>query len=380
MAKYKLVLKDSEKDSDWYKLMMETVEQSRHFRKGLTFKLDEEDKKYLEKYYPDYSFQTINLKEVIEKNNLDNPKHGMFGRRVERWGEYPELYWYSKNKAQERLSPIRLTADLKIIDGNHRLYALYNMGYKNAEVLVLKDTSIKDSDFDYGTGEVKGKDIFDLSTTGTTGSWQDLLLGRDTDYYKNKKNLKGQVVQMTPNEYYKECAKMFRSNRGSDTTAEDLKIQRKRDNGEKYIEELKDVILKKKKKFPVCVLDLSYNAGQEGLHRMMVAGDLFGWDTNFPVLLVETYDKARQERIEKDVAQRAFTYRMDEILRGLKRYGYYDLDEFYEMLGEAVEDWYDQTPILTEKGNELEVQIYSDEIDDSLIYNINLNEIEVEEN
>lgn len=381
MAKYRLVLKDSKEDSDWYNLMMETVEQSRHFRKGLTFKLDEQDKMYLEKYYPDYSFQTVNLKEVIEKNNLDNPNHGMFGRRVERWGEYPELYWYSKNKAQERLNPIRLTADLKIMDGNHRLYALYNMGYKNAEVLVLKDTSIKDSDFDYGTGEVNGKDIFDLSTTGMTGSWEDLLLGRDTDYYKNKKNLKGRIVQMSPKEYYEKCAKMFRTSQGTATTPESLKQQRRIDNGKDYMDKLKDVILKKKKKFPTCVLDISHNPGQEGLHRMMIAGDLFGWDTKFPVLLVETYDKARQERIEKDVAQREFNNDIEKALNYLDGWDFYSTEEFCEMLNERLEHYGLEDCILTIQGsgNVLEISKYDDDIDDTLIYNYNLNNVKIYE-
>lgn len=365
MAKYRLVLKDSSK----------------------TKRIPQDKLNYFKEHgFLNYcKVVTINLKDLVKKYGLDNPSHGMFGRRTERWGDQSNFVVYEDNKDNNWNSPITLNAEGAVQDGLHRLYALWKDGYDSAEVLQVKPYDTKnrkyiDSDFDYGTGEVRGSDIFDLSTTGTLGSWQDLLKGIDTDYYKNKKNLKGQVVQMSPNEYYRECAKMFRNKRNSNTTSEDLKTQRRRDNGEDYIEDLKDVIIKKKKKFPICVLDISYDAGQEGLHRMMAAGDLFGWDKKFPVLLVETYDKARQERLEKGIAQREFTYKMDDILKGLKRYDYYDLEEFYKMLSEKIEYWFEQTHyVLTENGNNLEVQVYSDEIDDSLIYNINLNEIEVEE-
>lgn len=241
--------------------------------------------------------------------------------------------------------------------------------------LVLKDTKTEDSDYDYGTGEAKGSDIFDTTKTGMTGSWQDLLVGRDTDYYKNKKNLVGKVVQMSPNEYYKECAKMFISSRHSNSSAEDLK--RQRSLNKEGLEDIEKVILEKKKKLCIPVLDISYNPGQEGLHRMMVAGDLFGWDTKFPVLLVETYDKERQERIEKDYAQREFNNAMERIERSMEPYEYYDIEEFSEMIAEAVEKQYDQEPIISISGNNLEVSIYDDEIDDSLIYNIDLNKYNI---
>lgn len=363
--KYRLILKDS----------------------GKIKKMSEEKRKFFKEHgYLDYcKIVTVDLNKLIKSYHLDtNKDHGMFSRRSERWGNYDNFASYEDTKDNNWNSPIIIHSGGAVQDGLHRLYALWRDGYDYAEVLQTRPYDFKnkrylDSDYDYGTEEVKGKDIFDLSTTGCTGSWQDLLKGIDTDYYKNKKNLKGKIVQMSPNEYYNECAKMFNSRNGSTTNPERLKQQRRTDNGEDYNDKLKEVILEKKKKFPIPVLDLSYNPGQEGLHRMMVAGDLFGWNTKFPVLFVETYDKVRQERIEKDVAQKEFNYRMDDILRGLKSYSYYDLEEFCEMLSEKVEDWYDQSPILSENGNELEVQIYSDEIDDSLIYTINLKDIEIEE-
>lgn len=134
-----------DKNSYWYKSMLDTIEQSRKYRKGTTFKLDDDVKKYLQKNYPDYSFKVVDLKDVIKRNNLDNPNHGMFGRRTLIWGDDPELYWYSKDKDNEKYNPIRLTQDLRVCDGNHRLWALYNMGYSKADVLVYNDTKLTES-------------------------------------------------------------------------------------------------------------------------------------------------------------------------------------------------------------------------------------------
>lgn len=237
--------------------------------------------------------------------------------------------------------------------------------------MVLKDSD----DYDYKTEYVKGSDIFDINTTGTTGPWQDLAVGRDTDYYKNKKNLKGSIVQMTPNEYYQNSAKVFQKLRGSNSSPEDLKSQRA--SNKENIDYLKKVILEKKKKFPLCVIDISHNPGQEGLHRMMVAGELFGWNTKFPVLLVETYDKARQEIIEKNYAQHIFESKVERVLDIMENYEYYDKEEFYEMLTEKLEYYNIEDVILTENGNELEISKYDDDIDDTLIYNYNMSNIRI---
>ena len=164
-----------DKNSYWYKSMLDTIEQSRKYRKGTTFKLDQEDKEYLQKNYPDYSFKVVDLKDVIERNHLDNPDHGMFGRRTFIWGEEPELYWYSQSKDNERINPIRLTQDLRIMDGNHRLYALYNMGYAKAEVLVYDSPKLTEALL----LEVSRRDLINKSKRGKNYSKNNQALGRN---------------------------------------------------------------------------------------------------------------------------------------------------------------------------------------------------------
>ena len=239
--------------------------------------------------------------------------------------------------------------------------------------VILKDSE----DYDYGTGDVKGTDIFDISTTGCSGTWENLLRGIDTAYYKNNKNLVGEIVYMTPTKYYSLCSKMFRNFRNSNTSPEDLKSQRGEDKA--TLEYLKKIILEKKKKFPIPVIDVSHSPGQEGLHRMMVAGDLFGWDTEFPVLYVKTYDQRRQDNIEKNYEQNQFNSKVEKVLSYIEDWEFYDYDEFYTILTDKLEDYPGIEDItLTTKGNILEISSYNDKIDDTLIYEYDLNNIKVE--
>ena len=91
---------------------------------------------------------------------------------------------------------------------------------------------------------------------------------------------------MSPNEYYSLSAKIL------NTTVDNLIADRASDK--ERIERLKAVILKDKKKFPMTFIDLAQGE-QEGLHRMYVAGELFGWDTKFPVLVIRKNDPLKEE-------------------------------------------------------------------------------------
>lgn len=138
-------------------------------------------------------------------------------------------------------------------------------------------------DYDYGTGNVNGTDIFDVTKTGMS-FYNQLLPSADEEtkkYMENRKGIVGRIEYMTPQEYYDDAAKIHR------TTANSLKRQREYDRD--IIDELKNVITDKKRKFPITFLSFSKNyKGQEGLHRMYAAAELFGWnDVKFPVLVIE---------------------------------------------------------------------------------------------
>ena len=112
--------------------------------------------------------------------------------------------------------------------------------------------------------------------------YEDFLDSKDAEYYRNHKNKQGDIVLMTPTEYVEACA----SNFGHGVTAESLIQQRTDDLLPEYEEAMRNG-----DKFPLCYID--YTGGQEGLHRMIAAGNVFGWDKQFPVLVVKPYDAQR---------------------------------------------------------------------------------------
>lgn len=118
--------------------------------------------------------------------------------------------------------------------------------------------------------------------------YEDFLNSKELKYYQEHKNKTGSIVMMSPNEYIDECAyKVFKGR----TTPEKLKESRywsKTESGDSLIDSYVNA-MKSGSKFPLCYID--YTGGQEGLHRMIAAGVAYGWDTKFPVLVVEPYDK-----------------------------------------------------------------------------------------
>lgn len=165
--------------------------------------------------------------------------------------------------------------------------------YRPDDIDELKKRMFKDST----------PDVFDLTTTEMNGYEEDLLNGRNLDYLHNKKNLKGRIVYMSPNEYYREASKVLSKVHEHNVTPQALKEQRNADPS--YIKELEEVITKKHKKFPIPYLNVSDRPGQEGLHRMMAVGNLYGWDTKFPVLLVENYSKVDPKKVLEDIVEKA---------------------------------------------------------------------------
>ena len=118
--------------------------------------------------------------------------------------------------------------------------------------------------------------------------YDNFLNSADLHYMETHKNRTGKVVMMTPEEYYQECAtKVFT------TSSDKLKAERLANNlVDKYAQDMKSG-----DKFPLPYINYP-DHGQEGLHRMMAAGNVWGWDTQFPVLIVNTVD-TRQEELNR---------------------------------------------------------------------------------
>lgn len=135
--------------------------------------------------------------------------------------------------------------------------------------------------WDYRTKDISGDSYIDKNRSEIR--WVDDLL-ENPKYYAEVKGIVGAIIEITPNQYFEECAKLF------DSTVEIQKRQIKNDKD--ILENLKQVILKYKRRFPIPYIDI-YHRNQEGRHRMYVLGELLGWDKKFPVLIIQDIDNIR---------------------------------------------------------------------------------------
>lgn len=187
----------------------------------------------------------------------------------------------------------------------------------------------KEKYFNYRTGPVNllTGDVIDTSKTGMS-FYDDLLPNGDPDYMRDEHNLVAHIEYMTPNEYYEQCS--LYGFPGGIIPVEKLKQERRIDK--KTLEHLKDVLTDYGHKFPIPFVNKA-ERGQEGLHRMMVLGDMFGWDKGkYPVLVITWADDDRakrdkQARIDNDIRQ--------DIKSGVQKalhFTYYNIEEFKEQL------------------------------------------------
>ena len=131
--------------------------------------------------------------------------------------------------------------------------------------------------------------VFDETSTHTS-YYDNFLNEKDLEYMRKAKNRNGEVVMMTPDEYYKEASKIFRRNSDRNTDVESLVRQRSNEYTNQYVEDMKNG-----DKFPLPYLNYADNS-QEGLHRMLAAKRAFGPDVKYPVLVVTIYDMDRHNQ------------------------------------------------------------------------------------
>lgn len=203
--------------------------------------------------------------------------------------------------------------------------------------------------YDYKTDPVNGSDVVDLKHTGMS-FYDQFIQGnqKEIDYLKDKKNLVGEVVMMSPTEYFKACSEYGFPN--SHPSIETLKQQRYRD--EKTLNHLKAVLTVYKKKFPMPMLNKA-EAGQEGLHRMLVIGDMFGWDHKVPVLIVDwadkqlAYEQQKKERIQK------IEYNIRKAVKQALEYKFRNIEELEEQLQWELDKVFEYSDIETPVNFEL---------------------------
>lgn len=166
---------------------------------------------------------------------------------------------------------------------------------KLKNVLISKKLSLEeginylddDHEFkDYGTAEVEGKNVIDTHKASTFAT-QDLLDGSTDAAYDN---VCYTIIDLTPTQYFELCGKV------QDISPEE--IIRFIGMDERQIAHIKDVILKFNKRLPLPYVSFSSVedvSGQEGRHRMYALGEMFGWDAEFPVMVIQ--DKSSEKTI-----------------------------------------------------------------------------------
>ena len=214
--------------------------------------------------------------------------------------------------------------------------------------------------YDYRTQAVSGSDIFDENTTGV--SFYDQFLGTsELDYLRDKKNLVGSIVYMSPNEYYKECGEHAFGRRK--VTAQSLKDQRAADKS--TLDHLKQVIQTYKRRFPLPYINYA-EGGQEGLHRMYVAGELLGWDSpKHPVLVIHWADEARHQKEVKAKFDFEIESAIRKGVRDALQYNFTDIEDLRTQLEFSLDRTFEfidevKKPVdfqLIEKNNECVVKV-----------------------
>ena len=174
--------------------------------------------------------------------------------------------------------------------------------------------------YDYGTATYSGDgNVVDLNHTGMS-FYDQFLRTSELEYLRDVKNLKGTIVKMTPKEYYQDCAyKIF------NTSTE--KLKRERGEYDRHIiEKLKNVVNIYKRK--LCMPMINYaDRGQEGLHRMLAIAEMFGWDHEVPVLVVEWYDEERHNREVEEEKQYKIHKAVEKAITETLRYQFTDLED-----------------------------------------------------
>jgi hypothetical protein len=126
----------------------------------------------------------------------------------------------------------------------------------------------------------KNKDIIDTNVCGMSYYQHFLDEGMKYD------NLISTIEFLSPEEYYQVVSKKGLV-RGSYIST-DFLIETRR-NHSHTLQYLTNNLLVHRKKFCIPILDYQHKK-QEGLHRMMVIGDLYGWNFKVPVLIINSLD------------------------------------------------------------------------------------------
>ena len=183
---------------------------------------------------------------------------------------------------------------------------------------------------DYGTGKVTSDNIFD---DRTHISFFDQLF-TNPKYMEENENLKGHIEMISPREYYEICATKIFPN----SSVESLIKSRQADP--RVLEQIRDIIVKYKRQVFLPYLNYAEQQ-QEGLHRMLVAAELFGWDHKFPVLIVEWADEELAKQVQKEKEDSRVRKYIKDAVEDTLDYTFDKLEDFIDEIKAQVDYKFD---------------------------------------
>lgn len=172
----------------------------------------------------------------------------------------------------------------------------------------------------YIRASVSPETVFNKNDTKVS-FYNDFLTSDGLQYMQSNKNRTGEIVYMSPNEYFKACAEdIFH------IPQDQLEESRSVNTGTiiEYTSAMKrgDV-------FPLPYINYA-DKSQEGLHRLMAAGDLFGWNTKFPVLVVTAFDDEYEAQVDN--------------FNKMRDYERFDFKKVVEQAVDEISDWDNMAP------------------------------------
>ena len=173
----------------------------------------------------------------------------------------------------------------------------------------------------YIRASVSPENVFNKNDTKVS-FYNDFLTSDGLQYMQKNKNRTGEIVYMSPDEYFRECAqKIF--NGMSQQQLEDSRSA----NTSAIIEYTS--AMKRGDVFPLPYINYA-DKSQEGLHRMMAAGDAFGWNTKFPVLIVTAFDGEYEAQVDN--------------FNKMRDYERFDFKKVVEQAKDEISDWDNMAP------------------------------------
>ena len=214
---------------------------------------------------------------------------------------------------------------------------------------------------DYNTQDISNDSYIDV-TKQEMSYYQDYLDNpkKANEYHKTT----SQIVEMSPKEYFEECAKIF------DSTFEKQYTQIKNDT--ETVDYLKDVILKQNKKFPIPILNYAENT-QDGRHRMFVLGELFGWDKEFPILVINETEEGKNYRKHSEIIKA-----LNIITNKALEFTYLDLNDLVSNLEYYLDDLKDYVDY-----DDIDIQTFDNYINiqvDNVNYRITKDDVKINPN